>query len=203
MLTFEEGPHVYRYNGAVVPSVTQVLHGMVDYSRVDPAALDRAKKEGQAIHKMVELDILDELEKLPKWLDGHYAAWQKFKRDKDFTPQGTEFRMYDPRLRVAGTLDLIGDMGQFAALALIDLKRSLYAGAVIGLQLAGYKKLWNDTMVPLGHLRVRDRHALVLRANGTYKLEPFPDESDEQTFVACVMRHHWMTTHGKVEQLAA
>lgn len=184
MIAFDEAAHEYRVQGAVVPHVTGILKDLTDYRHVDPEALERARQEGVAIHKMVELDVHDQLDidSLPEWLHPRYSAWRKFLADTGFVCEWSERRVYHPVYRYAGTLDLKGPMRQRRAL--IDLKRSFYGGRVIGLQLAAYA---NAADCPDA-----SRYALQLRDNGEYRLEPFEDKNDFNVFLACLTRKRFL-----------
>jgi hypothetical protein len=186
-LDFDEATHTYRLDGRVIPHVTGVLSSLTDYSHIPQEVLRRAQDEGRAIHAMVELDIRGELDVdgLPLWLAPRYAAWCKFKRETEFEPIVAEYRMACPRLRVGGTLDIVGYV--HGERRLIDAKRSLYAGRAIGYQLAAYKMLW-EREFPLQ--RIRRRHALVLNDNGTYRFPEFTDPNDEAVFLACLTIHN-------------
>lgn len=187
-LTFDEGPHIYRFNGAVVPGVTSVLKDLVTY-RVDPEALERARQEGVAVHKMVELDCADNLDVdgLPDWLKPRYDAWQKFLRETRFKLVASERRIYHPLYRYAGTLDLEGFVHDDPAI--VDIKRSLFMGEVIGLQTSAYAAA-RDHEKPKAE-RIKYRAALRLLERGDYKLEPYNDPSHFTVFLACLTRHQF------------
>ena len=46
-LTFDEAAHEYRLDGRRLPSVTQLLAPLVDYSKVPRETLERAQALGQ------------------------------------------------------------------------------------------------------------------------------------------------------------
>ena len=188
MLEFDEPSHTYRIDGRVVPSVTQVLKPLTDFSHIDPATLENARQEGVAIHKMVELDVTGDLDEdqLPDWLRGRLKAWRSFRDMTGLHPIAAELRMAGPG--VAGTLDLVVRVRK--AVWLVDLKRSLYAGRAIGLQTAAYARLWN-ALRP--ELRVTNRFALVLADNGTYRLTEFKDPHDDAVFMAALVMHNWIS----------
>lgn len=195
MLTFEPADHVYRFNGVVVPSVTQILKPLIDYSMIPADTLEHARQEGVAIHSMIELECKDELEDLPDWLAPYYEAWTKFKAETGFKLIASETRLYHSKLHYAGTPDLVGTMqhvGKRTAVV-VDIKRSLLAGPVIGLQLAGYQDAINDN----SDVRVTRRFALQPRKTGQYMLKEFDDKSDSSTFLALLTIHKWKGKHAK------
>ena len=199
-LTFDEPSHVYRWNGEPVPNVTRILSGLTDYSRIPPERLEIARQEGKAVHKMVELECDDLLNvaDLPEWLKPRFRAWNKFRSESGFVAFLSERPMYHPLYGYAGTPDLAGEAPRLKGVrgpVLLDIKRSLYGGPVIGLQTAAYAELLAaDKAYP----RIRHRFALVL-GDDTYKLEPFTDESDKGAFLAFLTTHRWREKHGKHE----
>ena len=136
MLTFEPIEHQYFWDGDPVVNVTRVLEPFYDFTHINPSTLETARQEGVAIHKMVELEIGNDLDEgsLPDWMRGRLEAWRRFVRDTQFNAILTEQKVYNTMFRYAGTLDLFGRMGNFHAL--IDIKRSFASGkGVIGFRL--------------------------------------------------------------------
>lgn len=189
-LTFNEERHEYQWHGRVVPSVTQCLKSLTDYSFIKPEVLAKAQEEGKAVHKMVELDVKGDLDEdaLPEWMSGHLKAWRFFLRDTQFKALRVEHRGYSEAYGFAGTLDLEGRILDMPWL--FDVKRSFYAGAAIGLQLSGYEVLLDQS------LRY-NRAALQLKADGTYRMMEFNDRSDRSVFLAAVTMHKWRIKHGR------
>ena len=52
--SYEDSTHVYRQNGVVVPSATQVLKacGVIDYSQVPRIQLEKARFRGSLVHQI-------------------------------------------------------------------------------------------------------------------------------------------------------
>lgn len=202
MLTFDEPSHTYRWDGRLVPNVTRIIAPLTDYSRIPADVLERARQEGVAIHKMAELDFKGDLDVdgLPEWMRGRYAALCRFREDTGFECWSTEQRMFHPTLGYAGTADLFGICHKLKnkGACNIDVKRSLYGGPAIGLQTAGYTDQWNKTQPR--DLRVTNRAALVLNDNGTYRLPMYEDGDDFVAFLACLQQWKWKEKHyGKSE----
>ena len=186
MLTFEEITHTYRWNGSVIPSVTQVLAPLTSYQHIAPDVLARAQEKGKAVHKLVELHANGDLdvETLPDWMRPVLVQWERFVADTGFKMLLSEHRVYHPQFCYAGTLDLYGSMNDEEAH--IDVKRSFLAGPVIGYQLAGYQAaLYASKKVG----KKARRYALKLNENGHYRLEPFADNADFNHFVTCLAFH--------------
>lgn len=200
MLEFDQEAHRYTWHGKPVPHVTGILSPLTSYDRIPEHVLKHAQDEGVAIHKMVELDCYGDLDvdALPAWMAGHYAAWRQFLADTGFEFIASEHRVFHPEYCYAGTLDLAGYLKHTAGangISIIDVKRSFFAGPAIGAQIAAYAEAWNKahpkTMV------VKSRYALQLKADGAYRLEAFEDKSDFSVFLACLTLYNWRSKHGK------
>lgn len=200
MLQFDSDLHEYRFGGINVPGVTSVLAPLVDYSMVNQELLERARVLGQAVHLATELydqgtldtDSLDPV--LVPYLD----AWIRFRKEVDFQPIGIEQRVYHPIYRYAGTLDRTGLVR--GNMAVLDIKKMLVLGPVIGVQLAAYQNALNvvrpsvETPYPV---RIADRYALGLQADGTYRLQQYQDPADWSTFLSLLNIKNWKAKHNK------
>jgi hypothetical protein len=190
-LLFDPVEHVYTFGAQRVPSVTQTLAPLVDYSQVPPAALKRAQELGTAVHRMTELHDLDDLDtdSLSQELLPYLTAWMRFRAETGFVPELIEQRFHHPALGFAGTLDRTGVIG--GRRAVVDIKKMLRLGPVIGVQLAAYKELCIKNGV-----HVEDRYGLGLRADGTYRLVPFKDPHDWPVFLSLLTLRNFKDKHG-------
>lgn len=200
MLEFDAAAHRYTWNGQHVPNVTSILSPLTSYDRIPEHVLEHARQEGTAVHRMVELDCYGDLDvdELPQWMVGHYAAWRQFLADTGFEFVASEHRVFHPGLRYAGTLDLAGTLKHAhgaGGICIVDIKRSFFAGPAIGLQLSAYADAWNKTHDK--PLHAKSRYALQLKADGTYRLEPYEDKADFAAFLACYTLYKWRAKHGK------
>jgi hypothetical protein len=195
MLTFDESSHRYRWNGEPVPNVTSVLAPLVNYNKVPWQTLERARQEGVAIHKTIELYLLCDLDEntLPDWLRPRLDAFKRFERESGFGATSPEQRVFHPAHQYAGTLDAVGMMN--GERCIIDIKRSLFAGPVIGLQTAAYQEAANAQHSRKGASRIKRRYALLLNANGKYKLQEYDDKNDFAVFLAMLTTKRWRETH--------
>lgn len=175
--------HEYRFDGALVPSVTGIISPLTKLWGTG-AQLARAREEGRAIHKLVELECKDQLDSVPYWLGPYLRAWLSFKEHSGFRLVASEFIGYESALRYAGTLDLDGVLTKFkgSPAALIDIKRSLAGAPAIGVQLAGYHGLVSGP---------RLRFGLQLKDNGTYRLAEYKDPGDRAVFLSCLSILRW------------
>lgn len=195
MLSFDEPSHTYRWNGTVAPGVTTIIKPLETSFFCTPEQLERARQEGKAIHKMVELHCRNKLDidELPLWLKPHLKAWEKFIAETGFKLWQSEHRLYNEVYGYAGTLDLAGVLTKkkhAPRSAIIDIKRTLTGAPAVGVQLAGYKDGWNRAA--LGRAEWADlRFGLQLRPSGEYRLEPFESPDDFPAFLACLTIKRW------------
>ena len=196
-LTFDESAHRYYWNGKPVPNVTGILAPLTDYSKIPAETLERARQEGTAIHKMVELDCNGDLDvaALPAWMVPAYKGWREFREHSGFEPILNEYRGYHKAFGYAGTLDLLCALPKlkgWKGVALLDVKRSLYAGPVIGLQLSAYEAIvTSDKGLP----KPARRGALRLTPDGKFRLEAYNDAGDFSAFLALLTLKRWKEKH--------
>ena len=192
MLTFEEKDHVYRWDNSVVPSVTQILKPLINFDHIQPDVLDIARQRGVAVHRMIELDCKGDLDEdgLPDWMRPALVNWRKFVAESGFQLIESEYRVFHPHYKYAGTLDLFGRMDECSAF--IDVKRSFAAGPVIGLQLAAYHEAY-CAQEKVG--KAAKRYALKLSEKGPYRLEPYTDKADFGVFLSLLTIHQWKGRH--------
>ncbi len=154
-LTFTEEGHEYRYNGKVAPSVTQVLRPLTTLW-ADGTVLQKARDEGIAVHKLVELECKGELDRetLPAWMEPIYAEWLKFVIMTGFEMTHSEHKAHSETYGFAGTLDLAGVLTKIKGKpnAVIDIKRTL-GGKTVPLQLAAYEHLLTESTPLTGRFR--------------------------------------------------
>lgn len=159
MIRFDEGTHTYYLGSEKLPSVTQIIRPLYDFSAVPADVLRRAADYGTAVHLTVKLYLdcdLDEITLDPALI----PPLEGFKRFQDDYP---EFAMphawetpgYHPKLLYAGTPDLEYES------AVIDIKTRPVSLLTDPIQLAAY-----DHFGP-GN---RDRYVLELKQDGTYAL---------------------------------
>jgi hypothetical protein len=193
MLSFDEAKHEYSYAGKKVPGVTSILAPLVDYSMIPREVMERAQLLGQAVHKATELHDQDELDmdSLDPQLVPYLDAWIKFREEVDFHPVGVEGQIFHPTYRYAGTYDRLGEVR--GEMAILDIKKMMTLGPVIGLQLAAYLAAHNHKHP--GRPAVA-RYALGLRADGTYQLQRYDDPTDWPTFLSLLTLRTFKEKHG-------
>lgn len=131
-LTFDPEAHVYRFNGEVVPSVTQILASTgisVDFESLGSMsgevrqAIELKREIGTALHADAhafddnDLDVESVDPRVRPYLD----AWIEFRVNKGLLPSVRERRVFHPTMRYAGTLDGIFTTPS-GARVLVDIK---------------------------------------------------------------------------------
>lgn len=179
MAQFEFDPVAHRYtlDGRALPSVTQILRELDDFSHVPARVLEKARDRGNRVHAACNLDVLGTLDEntVDDEVAPYLAQFRKFLRESRFAPTLTECRVYDETLWYAGTLDLFGDLP-----GCIDVQIDIKSGAIprsVGPQTAAYA---NGLYVRAG-IMTRKRFALKLEA-GKYSLIQLDRSDDFGTF---------------------
>ena len=167
-LEFDAEKHIYTIDGVVVPSVTEVLSILNDFSSVSPAALQQAARRGTLVHEYTQLidygmdanDIDIEPE-----LVGYVQAWLQFEHDWQPQWELIEHKVHCGK-QFAGTLDRLGIIAEKRTL--VDIKSStspsvrtkiIWAG-----QLHGYYEALDERMKPS---QIWD---VLLKKDGSYSI---------------------------------
>lgn len=192
-LTFQPEGHVYRIDGEVVPSVTQILAPLYDFSAIPPDVLERKSAIGVAVHAATELIDLDDLDEstVDPAIEGYLDAYRQFLEDEKpewiYSEQPFGHRVW----RFAGTLDRHGRMRD--GLTTIDLKSVAELSPAVGPQTAAYEVLrqhHDEDETPAA------RYALQLKPSGKYVLKQYRDADDARVFASLLSVHHWRGKHG-------
>lgn len=188
MLTFDEASHAYHWNGARVPSVTQILGALTDLSAIPEANLNFARDRGHAVHYACELFDQDNLDwsSLDVRLVPYVEAWADFRVKTGFIPTGIEERVFHPGLRYAGTLDRRGIIeGQPS---ILDIKAVAAMYPTTGMQTAAYAEALNAGGTVEKHT---GRYGIQLLKTGKWKLNHYKDATDWPTFVSALTLINW------------
>ncbi len=197
--TYEEDGHLYRNaRGAVRPSVTQVLKeaGVFDYSRVDPAVLERKRLLGQNVHLCTaEFDREGWVDET--WLRddeiGYYNAWLRFRRESRCEVLNIE----EPMLRTIMGIEIGGTPDRVLVLNgrryVADIKTCTAKHPGWRLQTALYEMML--TGVPrCGQL---GRLVIQLLPNGSYDTpNDYDDPSDAGAAIAALTLATWKANAG-------
>lgn len=190
-LTFEPGSHIYRMDGIIIPSVTQILAPLSDFSGVPADVLQAASEFGTAVHRACELHDRRVLEEktLDPALFPYLNAWKEFCFDFDAQWAMIESAVYHPTLRYCGQLDRFGKLGKDKYV--VDIKTTAELYPTVGPQLAAYRMALPEDM------RERCmRMAVQLKADGTYATRTYVDQNDWPVFASLITLRNWCTKHG-------
>lgn len=195
-LAFDEATHTYSFGGVRVPSVTQILEPLYDFSRINRAVLTAKAELGTATHRACELldnDDLDEespegraaLQHIAGYLDGY----KLFKQRANPVVLANEQRLYHPVHRYAGTIDrsyeIDGEIWD------VDIKTTASMSPIVGLQTAAYTEMFRAN----GRETPARRGALQLFPDGKYKLHEFADPSDLSVFLSLMTVQRFTERH--------
>ncbi len=189
MLTFEESSHTYRLDGAVIPSVTQLLGKLHSFAGVPEDVLEAARERGTAVHKATQYfdeDDLDE-EKLDPQTAGYLAGWKSFVADSRVKFTAIEAMGSHPLHRYAGTVDRIGVIASLDWI--IDIKTAAASHPVWDLQSSAYAHLFGKPSAKRGTVQ--------LRPDGKYKFCEWKDPAAWPTFLSLVTLFNWGMRHAK------
>jgi hypothetical protein len=192
VLTFDPAAHQYHYDGKPVVNVTRVLAPLIDLSMVKPEQLEIARQKGVATHRMVELWAKGDLDEatLPDWMQPILKTWLKVVDETGLEVIASEQRVYHRTLRYAGTYDLKARIRARPGVGIIDVKRSFFAGPVVGIQTAAYEAAEADK-------DIKWRAGLRLREDQPYRLEMYDDKTDFSTFLALLTIHNFKRKHSQ------
>jgi hypothetical protein len=186
-LEFIEEGHIYKVNGVIYPSVTQIIGSTFNSMAGIPAfALNKAANFGTAVHKAVELSqkgIL-EADSLDKALLPHLEAWKAFCLNYAYKPKAQEFRGYNERLKVAYTIDCKGFIKGHAVM--IDIKSGKPKPEdVIQISAYGYLDPGFETYL----LYLSDKGYKAVHVTGSER------KKGEQTFLSCLNIFNYKREH--------
>ena len=189
MLTFNDERHEYRLEGVRLPSVTQIMKPLMDFSGIPPNVLERKRQIGTAFHKAVELHLNDDLvlESLAVSVVPYFEGFIRFMNDTGFQPRKWEYRVASSIYGYAGQLDIDGYLRK--RLAVIDFKTTHEISPSVAIQTAAYRQAANETNA--SEETIVDRYALQLRPDGTYRLEQHKGTMDFEIFKSLLNIHKW------------
>ena len=192
-VAFDPVAHRYTLDGRVLPGVTSILAPLQDFSMVNPDVLKNGQAMGTAVHRATELYDLGELDmaSLSPALVPYLDAWVNFRHECSFIPCSIEERLVHPVHGYAGTCDRTGMVD--GDMAVLDIKKMVTLGPVIGVQLAAYQAMLN---LDSRQKPVTVRYALGLRADGTYRLQKYDSPNDYAVFLSLLTIHNWKVKNG-------
>lgn len=169
-LEFEENCHIYRLDGAEIPSVSRVMEPLskANYSGISEKVLDRAASKGTSVHNSIEIyvkyGIIDVNPEHKSYFDGFLDWWEEVQPEV----VGSEIRVYHKILQYAGTIDLLCYIN--GKLTLVDFKTtSSVSDMSCGIQLEAYAKALESHGIV-----VEDKMILHLKRDGKHRCIHYP-----------------------------
>ena len=200
-LTFDHDKHLYFYDGVIVPNTTRLLqdYGLIDFSHVPLARLNYKRDLGTAVHYacfLLDENNLDESTLHPEIVP-YVNAYKKFMEITGFEPRFSELKLYSKKWRFATTLDRQGpfEWERKEQESVIELKCTWEMYPSTGPQTASHKIVVEENFP---EIKIKKRFGLQLKENGNYEIHPLTDPQDENTFLACVVLHHWRERNGLI-----
>lgn len=199
----------YEIDGDRFPSVTEVLGAvnLCDLSAIPLENLENASRRGQLVHSWIELEAGGHLgpgAEPDEELEPYVHGFRRFVEETGFEIEDQELVVVSRTHRYAGTLDLVGTYGKGklrGRRGIVDLKAAAQIMPWTRLQVMGYG-LALEEMEEFagGGYHELDRASLQLRADGAYRLQPYPDRGlDLLDWCAAVRLTHWLIRHGQLE----
>lgn len=197
-VTLDEESHVYTdRDGLTVPGCTGIIAGLQSWIGIPVDVLEHASARGRAVHE--ETAIMDELEcvgdkyhydDLDPELMPYVFAWETFKRELKFTPNWIEKTVTSKRHRCAGQMDRAGIAAEIcAAQVLIDIKCVAALSPATGVQLAGYRMMFNEGRKKGD--QIQRRFAVQLKPDATYRIKEYKGSNDQAVFLGALSIHNW------------
>lgn len=169
-LTFEEAPHIYRLNGAQIPSVSRLMEPLkaTNYAGVSDKTLAKAAAKGTSVHNSIENWLKFGIEDVQPEHQGYFDAFMAWYEDYHPVMVASEMRVYHKLLEYGATIDglfLLGD-----DLTLVDFKTTYSLLEMsCGVQLEAY----SQALASHG-LHIRRKHILHMKKDGKYAFPEFP-----------------------------
>lgn len=190
-IEFDEPTHTYRLDGAVVPSVTQLLEPVRRELGGSESVLEYKRQIGKALDTTIELSERDDLiySSIDDAVLPFFEAWLQFKKDTGFRVLLNQPIVYSRKLRFAGKPDIFGtrDPVRSTPDELLDTKCVWTIDPATAIQLAGYDIGAQESL----GIHVKKRSGLQLLRDGKYKLYPYNNPLDHSVFKCCLTLHAW------------
>lgn len=196
-IQFDQVRHAYNLDGLAVPSVTQVLDPLNDWSGIDPWVLERARAVGSEVHAAVNLMVRGVLDwdSLDDLIACRVRGAQRYIEESGIAVIASEVQVASAGLRVAGTLDVIAHLNGWEYF--IDWKVTEAVPNTVGAQLAAYERLYTETF-RRGRKAHRVRRLCVRLLDDDYRVDVMrsPDRDYSLFLSALNTYNHRMRKHG-------
>lgn len=178
-LQFDPKTHTYTWAGQMVPSVTQILRPLSDYSSVPADVLAAAASRGTRVHEACEyIDEGGALGACEADIAPYLRAYLAWKQEVQPVTLLSEQQVYHGLHRYAGTFDRLVAIDDDEWL--LDIKTGDKVMGAVGPQTAAYE-------VALNYGKPLRRAFLQLKADGTYRFRELTSPRDWPVFLSCLL----------------
>ena len=190
-IEFDAEKHIYRVNGEVVPSVSEILEPLTakHYGEINELTLRLAAERGTAVHEACEeLDYGFEPEVLTEYT-GYVDAYIAFLQDYRPEWYGIEQMVYNPQEGYCGTIDRWGVLRGIAGeqKAIVDIKTTTTPTKANYITGACQLRMYGLALVRNGELDnavKSERYLLYLKKDGKYRLLDMVEWSEKHDLEA-------------------
>jgi len=181
MLQFDASTHTYTLAGRKLPSVSEIIRPLQDFSNVPADVLAAACQFGQNVHAACDLYNREQLDwdSLDPSLEPYVRAWASFLEDTGAVVIASECRVYHDQLGYAGTPDIILAWGPRTVIP--DLKATAAVPRTVGIQTVAYAKAY----ARMHGCREPERYCIHLQ-DGKYRSHKRTDPADWSMFLSCL-----------------
>jgi CRISPR/Cas system-associated exonuclease Cas4 (RecB family) len=196
MLTFEQEPHIYRWNESIVQSVTQIIGqwlrvgdmyvNVFTGATVNAQMFEDAGLWGTSVHTMIDYYLDGDLDTSNLTASQHYtlANFKNWLEEMNVEVIAHEQRLYSKKYKYAGTYDALCKIG--GKLFVVDWKTGDYSYA--DAQLSAYAQLIKEN----SHRRNIRKAVLYLPRNGNYKFIVMNDPNAWSFFLSRLNTHNYI-----------
>lgn len=189
-LTYDDATHIYRHQGVVVPSVTQILNIVPPRSRLlsvmsmsaeKRAVLEHARDLGTAVHAACHYYDEGTLrhDSVSEEVTPYVQAWMRFVSESAFDIVGMETLVLHKTMGYAGRYDRKGHRRGTKRRVLLDIKTGDPRSAKASAQTAAYVQA---ELSQLGIYEPVERVSVQLHEDGSYTEHPHPLRTDFEFF---------------------
>jgi hypothetical protein len=193
-LEFDAQSHIYKFDGRVIPSVSNILAPYMDFSKIPKQMLLDKQSWGNSVHKYLEeydkgvldYDAIEEvLDPEAPNIKAVVMSWDKF-IDPYLEKHDTmkiEHKMFSPRLRYAGCADrIVGN-------TVIEIKSSQPRKAV-GVQLSAYASVAAECgLIDINKVELVSWH---VDEQGRDTVKTWDYKSNFNVFMCLVTAFNWL-----------
>lgn len=169
-LRFDEKSHIYRLDGAEIPSVSKLMEPLKDkcYAGISEKTLAKAADKGSSVHNSIENWLKFGIDDIPEehrpYFDGFLEWWKEYQPDAI----ASEVKTYHKLMRYGGTIDLLAFIN--GELTLVDFKTTYKIHELnCRVQLEAYSQA-----LKTHGIQVERKHILHLEKNGRWGFPEYP-----------------------------